>query len=119
MGSEVRPESGAVALESVLLLPVVLLLVGAVLATTGVVVDHLAVARAARAAARSVALTGEVGTAASVARAVHPSAVATVRVVRGVAHVEVRVDGAVVGRPYAVDATAAAPLEPGAVRAVP
>lgn len=100
------------ALEAVLVLPLVALLVGAVLATTTVVVEHLAVARAARAAARTVALTGEVDAATRVARSVHPGAVTTVRVRGGVAHVAVVVRGDIIGIPYAVDTSAAAPLEP-------
>lgn len=110
-----RSEAGAVAFEAVLVLPLVVLLVGAVLATTSLVVDHLAVARAARAAARTVALTGEAAAATRVARGVHPDAAATVRVQGGVAHVEVVVRGAVAGVPYTVDATAVAPLEPAVV----
>ncbi len=110
-----RTEAGAVALETVLVLPLVVLLVGAVLATTTVVADHVAVVRAARAAARTVALTGEVAAASYVARGVHPGAVTSVAVRGGVVHVEVVVSGAVAGVPYTVDASAVAPLEPAAV----
>lgn len=104
------------ALESVLVLPLVVLLVGAVLATTTVVTEHLAATRAARAAVRTVALTGESAAAARVARAVHPRASTSVQVRGGVAHVTVQLRGALVGVPYVVDATAAAPLEPAAAR---
>lgn len=102
------------ALESLLVLPLVVLVVAGVLATSTVVVDQLAVARAARAAARSVALTGEQGTASQIVHAVRPGAVASVRVQGGVAHVTVVLRGAVAGVPYSVDATASAPLEPAA-----
>ena len=111
-----RGQEGAVALESVLVLPLVVLLAAAVLATSSVVVDHLTATRAARAAARTVALTGEPGTAATVVGSMQPGATTTVSVQRGVAHVTVRLRVVIVGVPYAVDATAAAPLEPGAGR---
>lgn len=107
-----RPDAGVVALESLLVLPLVALLVAVVLATTTVAGDHLAVARAARAAARSVALTGEAGAARAVVQAVHPRATATVTVRRGVVHVTVVTRGRLVGVPYTVDAAASAPLEP-------
>lgn len=107
-----RSQGGAVALEAVLLLPLVVLLVAAVLGTTTVVVEHLAVARAARAAARTVALTGEPGAAARVAQGVRPGAVTTVRLRGGVVHVDVAVRGGIAGVPYTAEATAVAPLEP-------
>ena len=105
-------EEGVVALETVLVLPLVAVVVAVVLATGTVVADHLAVGRAARAAARTVALTGEVASAVAVARSVHPGAVATVSVRGGVVHVTVRIRGDMIGVGYDVDASAAAPLEP-------
>ena len=107
-------DDGVVALETLLVLPLVVAVLAVVLATGTVVTDHLAVARAARAVARTVALTGEVGSAAAVARSVHPDAVATVTVRGGVAHVTVRVRASLAGVGYDVDASAAAPLEPAA-----
>ena len=100
------------ALESLLVLPLVLLVVAAVLATTTVAGDQLAVARAARAGARSVALTGEVGAARPVVQAVRPQATVEVRTHLGTARVTVTARGRLVGIPYEVHATAAAPLEP-------
>ncbi len=102
------------ALEALLVLPVVVVLVAAVLGTSGVVADQLTVARAARAAARSVAVTGDVGAAAQVVQAVHPTASASVRVRRGRVEVTVTVSDELAGVAYAVDATSVAPLEPGA-----
>ena len=107
-----RPEAGVVALESLLVLPLVAMLVAVVLATTTVAADHLSVARAARAAARSVALTGEAGTARTVVQAVHPRASVAVTIRRGVVHVTVATRSRLVGVPFRVDAAASAPLEP-------
>ena len=109
-------EHGVVALETLLVLPVLVTVVLVVLLTGTVVADHLAVGRAARAAARTVALTGEVAGAAAVARSVHPDAAATVVVRGGIAHVTVRLRGDVAGVHYDVETSAAAPLEPVARR---
>lgn len=111
-----RSDAGAVALEALLVLPLVVLVVAAVLATTTVAADQLAVARAARAAARSVALTGEAGTARAVVQAVRPGAATAVRTRGGAAQVTVTAGGRIAGVPYTVDARAAAPLEPATVR---
>lgn len=105
-------DDGAVALEVVLVVPLVALLVLAVLGTTAVVTDQLAATRAARAAARAVALSGELGRADAAAAAVDPSAVVTARLRRGVVEVQVRLTGDVLGLDYAVDAAASAALEP-------
>lgn len=109
-------QGGSVALETVLALPLLALVLTAVLGTTSVVVDQLAATRAARAAARTVALTGDPGRATSVASATTPGARATVSVRGGVATVTVVVADEVLGVGYAVDATAVAPLEPAAGR---
>lgn len=111
-------QDGSVALETVLALPLVVLVLAAVLGTTVVVSDQLAATRAARAAARTVALTGEPGRAAGVARGTAPGATTTVEVHGGVATVTVRLAADLLGVAYAVDATAAAPLEPAAGRQV-
>ena len=111
-------QDGSVALEAVLTLPLVVLVLAAVLGTTTVVSDQLAATRAARGAARTVALTGDPGRATSVARGVAPGATTTVRVHGGVATVTVRIAADLLGVAYAVDATAAAPLEPAAGRQV-
>ncbi len=107
-----RAAEGAVALEVALSLPLVAVILAGLLSTTTVVVDQLEATRAARAAARTVALTGDVGRAATVAGATSPSAIATTRIDRGVAVVTVRVPGDLAGLGYTVEATATAPLEP-------
>lgn len=105
-------ERGAVTLEAVLVLPLVALVLAAVLSTTTVVVDQLAATRAASAAARTVALTGDIGRAAGVVEATSPGAAVTARVRHGVAVVTVRIAGDLLGVDYAVEAAATAPLEP-------
>lgn len=105
-------ESGAVALETMLVLPLVVLLLGGVLASSSVVVDQLAVTRAARAAARTVSLTGDTAAARAAAGQVWPGVVVGVRVRQGVASVTVTRRSSLLGVPYEVDATAVAPLEP-------
>ena len=107
-----RDESGAVALEAMLVLPLVVVLLGAVVASSSVVVDQLAVTRAARAAARAVSLTGDTAAARSVAGQVRPGAVVGVQVRRGVVGVTVTGRSSLLGVAYEVDATAVAPLEP-------
>lgn len=109
-----RTDVGAVALEALLALPLLALLLVAILGSTAVVVDQLAATRAARAAARTVAVTGDRAAAATVAAATSPGAHAEVRLQRGIVTVEVRLDGNLLGVGYTVDATAVAPLEPGA-----
>lgn len=105
-------QDGSVALEAALVLPLLALVLTAVLGTTSVVVDQLAAARAARAAARTVALTGDPGRATTLATATAAGSRATVSVRDGVAQVTVVVPGDILGVTYAVDATAVAPLEP-------
>ena len=105
-------QDGSIALEAVLALPLVALVLAAVLGTTTVVVDQLAATRAARAAARTVAVTGDPDRARAVVAATAPTAEATVILRGGVARVTVLLTGELVGVDYAVDATAAAPLEP-------
>lgn len=100
------------ALEAGLALPVVALLLAALLAVTAVVADQLAVARAARAAARTMAVTGRHAPAVEAARMVVPSARVQVGVRGGVAAVTVVLDDSVLGVRYAVDARSTAPLEP-------
>lgn len=105
-------QDGSVALETVLVLPLLALVLVAVLGTTSVVVDQLAAARAARAGARTVALTGEPASAVSLTSSTTAGARTTVSIRGGVASVTVVVTGDVLGVGYAVDATAVAPLEP-------
>lgn len=104
------------ALEAALALPLVGLVLAAVLGTTTVVVDQLVVTRAARAAARAVAVSGDRSAAATVVASTTPTARATVRVRRGLATVTVTLVDDVMGVAYGVDATAVAPLEPAVTR---
>ncbi len=104
------------ALETVLALPLLVLVVAGVLGTTTVVTDQLAATRAARSAARTVALTGDPGRATSVAGNAAPGATTTTEVRGGVATVTVRITDDLLGVAYTVEATAAAPLEPAAGR---
>ena len=114
-----RRQDGSIALEAVLVLPLVALVLAAVLSTTTVVADQLAAARAARAAARTVALTGDPSRATTTARATTSDARTTVRLRGGVVHVTVAVVDDLFGVDYRVEATAVAPLEPGAGRWAP
>lgn len=109
-------QEGAVALEAALVLPLVALVVAAVLGTTSVVGDQLAASRAARAAARAVALSADPARATVVAASTAPGARATVDLRGGAASVTVVVTGDLLGVGYRVDATAVAPLEPAAGR---
>lgn len=113
-----QQQDGSIALEAVLALPLVVVVLAAVLGTTTVIGDQLAATRAARAAARTVALTGETGLAAGVARGTAPGATTAVEVHGGTVTVTVRIAADLLGVGYAVDATAAAPLEPAAGRQV-
>lgn len=113
----VQHQDGSIALETVLVLPLLALVLAAVLGTTSVVADQLAATRAARAGARAVALTGDPARAVDLASATTAGARATVSIRGGVATVTVVVTDQVLGVGYVVDATAVAPLEPVTGRA--
>lgn len=100
---------GTVALETALVTPVVALLVSGVLGLTAVVVDQLAVERAARTTVRTVALTGGRG---GLAQAVPAGTdVAVDRRGRDVTVVVTR-RGSVLGLDYLVEGRATTTLEP-------
>jgi Flp pilus assembly protein TadG len=113
-GAGVAGESGVVALETALVLPVVVLLLVGVLGLLGVVQAQLEVEQAARAGARAAAVTGNRADGLQVAGATSNASSVTV-VVRG-ARVTVKVVAQrdVLGVPVWLSATAVAPLEPGA-----
>lgn len=108
-------EAGVVALEVALVAPLVALLVVAVLAVLGPVGDVLAVEEAARAAARTVALTGQPAEGVTAAHAVVPGAQVVVDLDAGVVLVEVTHVRDVLGRSVPTTGTAVAALEPGAL----
>ena len=107
--TRLRGQTGSVALEAVLVAPLVALLATAVLGLTGVVADQLVAERAARAGARAVALTGGAG---GVTAGLPAHARLTVTRSGRIATVRVTIPGDVVGLPYIASATASAPLEP-------
>jgi Flp pilus assembly protein TadG len=103
-----------VALETALVLPVVVLLLVGVLGLLGVVQAQLEVEQAARAGARAAAVTGNRADGLLVAGATSKASSVTV-VVRGArVTVEVVAQRDVLGVPVWLSATAVAPLEPGA-----
>lgn len=112
-----RAERGAVSLEVLLVLPLVVLVLAALVGLTAVIGDELAVTQAARAGARAAALSGDVGEARRVAGAVVPDARVGVSLRGGVVTVQVERRSGWLGRGLVVDATATAPLEPVTRRA--
>lgn len=109
-----RGEAGAVALETVLVLPVVALLLVAVLGSLGLVSTQLTVTQAARAGARAVALSGDPAAGRAAVTGAVPGAAVTVEVRDRVAHVEVVRRTRLLRVVHELRATAAAPLEPAA-----
>lgn len=97
------------ALEGLLVLPLVALLLVGVLGTTAVVTEQLAVTQAARSAARAVSVSGDPRVATEVAGGAGRVAV---QVHGGVATVRVSATAELLGVRHTVSAVAAAPLEP-------
>jgi hypothetical protein len=98
----------------VLVLPAVVLLLVAVLSLLAPLADVLAVEVAARAAARTVALSGDPAGGAATVEARVPGAQVEVVVADGVAVVTVVRERRVLGRTTVATGTARAPLEPAA-----
>ena len=107
-------DGGSIALEAVLVLPVAALVVVALLGAVVPVVDAVALDAAARAAARAVALDGDLGRAGPTVAARVAGAVVETRVDGGLVVVRVHRVRDVLGVPVVVDGRAVAPLEPGA-----
>lgn len=102
-------EDGSVALETVLVLPLVALLLVGVLGSTAVVTEQLVVTRAARSAARAVAISGDTRQAHDVAG---DAGRVAVQVHGGVVTVRVTAATGLLGVEHTVRAVATAPLEP-------